>query len=165
MSDEKKSMSAAQIVMIVIATIMGMGMATCGACAMCVGMGASGVAKQERAKEMAIQDRLKDCANSEPYEWAAILQALKANEAKVAAIWKGNCMKVTGIVDGIAADFENKPVVMISGGEKWSFQKCHCQPVNQQKAMALKKGQRITAWGIGGNEIVGSLFLERCDWN
>lgn len=56
------------------------------------------------------------------------------------------------------------PAWALGTGERFTLTHCNCKPVDAQKALSLAKGQTITVWGIGGDEIVGSLDLDHCDW-
>lgn len=161
---EKQPMTAGKVIMIVVGVMFLLGLGTCATCAMCVGGAATQVAKDEQAKAFKVQETLKNCQNAEVVAWASVAAGLKDNEARVSAAWKGNCVKISGVVDSIDSDFNNKPVVRIGAGERFNLNNCHCEPEVPEKALSLSKGQKITVWGIGGNEIVGSLMLEHCSW-
>ena len=161
---EKKSMSTARVVMIVLGVVMLAGLATCGTCAVCVGGAATQVAIEEQKEAQRVAKALKRCGDVRTIPWAELAAALKENEAKVTAAWKGNCVKVSGVVDSIDSDFKDRPVVRIGTGERVSHKHCNCKPKDPAAALELVKGQDITVWGLGGNEFVGSLNLEHCEW-
>lgn len=163
----KKGVSAGKVVLIIFAVFAVLGIGTCGVCTMAVGAGAEAVAdaeKERQAKEEKAKVDAEKCRDSETVSWAAVAQGLKENEAKVASAWKGSCAKISGVVDSINSGFDDKPVVMVGTGERFSLQDLHCKPKDEKKALELKKGQQITVWGVGGGEVLGSLFLEHCDW-
>ena len=75
-----------------------------------------------------------------------------------------NFARITGIIASIESGLNDKPYVVIGSGEPPSFNRLHCRPKDPSRALALSKGHKITIWGIGGNELAGSLALEHCDW-
>lgn len=164
MVEEKKPMTAGKIILIVVGTIMLLGLGTCATCAVCVGNAAHQVAEDEKKREAQAIETLKQCAQVEVVEWRDVEAGLKENEARIAAQWKGNCVKISGVIDTINSDYKNEPVVVISSGERFGFRNCHCRPQQPDRALSLTKGKKITVWGIGGNEIIGSLTLDHCEW-
>lgn len=163
-SPQKKPMTTGKIILIVLAILAALGLGTCATCAMCVGAAGANVAKQEQEKKFKVEQTLKNCQTTEAVSWASIAAELKKNEAKVSAGWKDACAKVSGVVERIDAGFDNRPVVVIGAGDQFSLNDCRCNPENREKALALTKGQQITVWGIGGDEIMGSLALDHCEW-
>lgn len=161
---QKQGMGAGKIILIVVGVIALLLFGTCAVCTMVVGGAANAVEEKKKEEQFKVEQQLKDCQGAEVVEWAGIAAALKDNEAKVAAAWKGNCAKVSGVVEGIDSGFDDKPIVKIGTGETLSLNDLRCKPVDDQKALNLSKGQTLTVWGIGGDEIMGSLTLDHCDW-
>lgn len=160
----KQGMSAGKIIMIVVATVGTMTLGTCAVCTCMVGGAASSLEKERKAKEKREDEMLKDCSSARTIAWSEIARDLEENEARVASEWKGACAKVNGIVHRINSDFSDKPYVVINSGEQLTLHNLRCKPENHEKALNLAKGQQITVWGIGGNEVIGSLELNRCQW-
>lgn len=161
---QKQGMGAGKIVLIVLGTISVLLFGTCAVCTLAVGGAASEMEKEKKQEEARVQEQLKSCQDTEVVEWASIAAELDENEAKVAASWKGGCKKVSGVVDAVDSDFNDKPIVRIDAGGRPSMNNLRCKPVDDQKALNLTKGQEITVWGIGGDEVLGSLRLDYCDW-
>ncbi len=111
-----------------------------------------------------IHDKIAQCASTKTVKWSVIAANLQDNEARVVSIWKGSCAKVSGIIYRIHSDFTDSPVVTISSGKNFRYTRLHCHPQNEERALQLSKGQKITVWGVGGEEAMGNLSLEHCDW-
>jgi hypothetical protein len=160
----QKGMSAGKVVAIVLGVIALILFGTCAVCTMVIGAGASAVEKKQAEEKVQVGTQLADCAQTEAVEWSTVAAMLKDNEAAVASAWKGSCAKISGTVKSINSGIGDKPTVIIDEGERMSFDSLHCEPQDPQRAMHLRKGDKLTVWGIGGNEIMGSLMLEHCDW-
>jgi hypothetical protein len=159
-----KGMSAGKVVAIVFGVIATLLFGTCAVCTMVIGVGANAVEKKKAEEKIQVEKQLAECAQIEAVHWSVMAGMLKDNEAAVAAAWKGSCAKISGTVKSINSGIGDKTTVIIDSGERLSFDSLHCEPKNPQNAMYLSKGQTITVWGIGGNEVLGSLMLEHCDW-
>ena len=160
----KQGMGVGKIVMIVLGVLTFGGMTMCGLCTAAVGVGANAIEAEQAEAKVQLEKDLAACASEGSYMWLQLADDLKKNEAKTVASWKGNCAKISGIVSSIQSGFDDKPYVVVGGGEKFSLQNLHCHPRDSNKALELTKGQKIVVWGIGGNEIAGSLVLKHCDW-
>lgn len=160
---QKQGMSAGKIILIIFASIAFLGFGSCVVCGLVVGAGVNAVEEDRKEKEAQTEEQLKECVNADVVEWETIAEALEENEAKVVASWKGNCVKVNGVVNRIDSSAGDKPVVDIGTG-KTRFKSLRCRPRDHDKALELTKGQSITVWGIGGDEMLGTLYLEHCDW-
>lgn len=164
----KRGMSAGKAILIAIGLLTFGTLGTCAVCTVAVGTKVDEVQRnsEKRAAEARIELKktLADCAKIEALPWGTVAEAMKDNEAKVVAMWKGKCAKISGVVERIDSGLDDRPFVMIGTGQRITLGGLHCKPKDDAKARALSKGQRITVWGIGGNEMMGSLFLEHCDW-
>lgn len=160
----QKSGGALKTILIVLGTLFVLGMGSCVVCTGLAGMGANEVAKKEKKKAEEREEKLKDCKGESSKSWADLAKDLKENEAKVAKKWKGDCAKVEGVIQSIDSGFDDKPVIWISSGGQFEANRLMCKPDDEDEALELKKGEKITVWGIGGNEIAGSLVLEHCAW-
>ena len=160
----KQGMSVGKIILVVVGTISVMIFGTCAVCTFIVGSASSNIDKERKEKDKKETELLVECSNNISVEWASIADDLKSNEAKVASEWKDNCAKVSGVVDRIDSGFDDKPYVVIDDGDKFSAHNLRCKPEDPQKALSLSKGQRVTVWGIGGDEFLGSLVLNHCTW-
>ncbi len=161
---QAKGMSAGKIVLVVVGVLMVIGLGTCGTCALCAVGATAAAGEGQKKRDFQVQEQLKNCEATPAVAWSTVAAGLKENEAKVAAGWKGACAKITGVVERIDSGMGDEPVVGIGSGERFSMNTCRCKPQHKEKALALTKGQQITVWGIGGDEIIGSLELEHCDW-
>lgn len=123
-------------------------------------------ARRERAAEdKKFKEDLEKCgSSSEVVSVKDVMAMMETNEAKVSRMWKGSCVKVSGVIKSIDEGPLGGLVVLISDGSRLSLHNIHCKPVSEEKALELSAGNPITAWGVGGNEIMGSLFLDSCNW-
>jgi hypothetical protein len=156
----KKGMSAGKVVLIILGSV---GMLMFGTCATCSMLFATGAKKVQEAQDAEVA-KAKTCDAAPVRSWKDIAAQMKKNEMSIVSSWKGNCQKVSGVVNSINAGFDDKPKVNIDSGGQLEFDSLHCEPADAIKAGGLTKGQTITVWGLGGNEVAGSLFLEGCDW-
>lgn len=159
----KQGMGAGKIILIVFASIAFLGFGSCVMCGLFVGAGVNAVEEERKEKEAKTEEQLKQCVDAEVVAYSTVAAAMEENEAKVVAAWKGNCAKISGKVNSIDSSFGDKPVVDIGDGEV-RFKSLRCKPKDHDKALDLTKGQDITVWGIGGEEVGGTLYLEHCDW-
>ena len=79
-------------------------------------------------------------------------------------MYKGKIVEVNGIVDAIDSDIDNKAVVRLSEGDKFSIQNvsCYIDNDNQDKACELKKGQNVTIVGVADGETIGQPSIIDC---
>lgn len=167
MPPQKKGMGAGKVILIVFGVLGLMMFGTCAVCGAAIKSGADAVEEADKERKKTEEKKAAaadDCKNSDAVEWASVAKMLKENEAKAVSIWKGNCAKVNGVVDNVGSGIGDKPYVVIGTGEKFSLNDLRCKPKDEKKALELKKGQKITVWGVGGDEIMGSLQLDHCDW-
>jgi len=122
----------------------------------------SNSAREEKAR---VARELEECGKSpDVVKVSDVMAMMKQNEAKVSRMWKGSCVKISGIVKSVDEGPLGGLIVQISDGSRFSINNIHCKPTSEKKALELSSGNPITAWGVGGNEIMGSLFLESCSW-
>lgn len=121
--------------------------------------------KERAAEDKKFKKDLEKCGSSpDVVSVKDVMAMMEQNEAKVSRMWKGSCVKVSGVIKSIDEGPLGGLVVLISDGSRLSLHNIHCKPVSEEKALELSAGTPITAWGVGGNEIMGSLGLESCDW-
>lgn len=164
-------MGVGKIVLTVLGTLALLGLGTCASCAWFMGQVSSNVEEQRlaAARQLAEEKRaktelLQQCAETVPVPWSDIVTQLKANEVATVSRWKGNCVHITGTVEQIESTFNDLPRVIITTGEKYAVNRALCEPASFTKADSLRSGQRLTVWGIGGDELVGSLKIQDCTW-
>ena len=77
---------------------------------------------------------------------------------------KGKIVEITGIVDGIDSDIDDKAVVRLSDGDEFSFDTvtCYIDDENQDKACELEKGQNVTIVGEADGEVIGRPHIKDC---
>lgn len=160
-------MSAGKVVLIIFAVLGFMAVGTCAVCSMVVGGAAKSVSdsvQKMEDREKAKIEKAKSCKSADEHPLKNYQDLMAQNEAAFVAGWKDNCQKVSGVINSINAGMGDEPTVMIDNGGQMEFNGLHCKPADAAKANKLKAGQKITVWGLGGEEIAGSLFLEGCDW-
>lgn len=151
---------AAKIILMVFGGLALAGVGTCAVCSLAVGHAVDAAEAQEEVAATTASE----CASAEAVPWSSLAKRLDDNEAKVVAEWKSSCVKVRGVVQSISSGYDDEATVVIGNGDEFSFHNLHCEPKEHERALELKKGQRITVWGTGGDELLGSLILDHCDW-
>ena len=93
-----------------------------------------------------------------------LINAYKENEVKADKIYKDKIVEVNGIVDGIDSDMDDKAVVRLSDGDKFSIYtvSCYIDDENQDNACELKKGENVTIIGKADGEIIGEPVIKDC---
>ena len=93
-----------------------------------------------------------------------LINAYKENEVKADKMYKGKIVEVNGIVDGIDSDMDDKAVVRLSDGDKFSIYtvSCYIDDENQDNACELKKGENVTIIGKADGEIIGEPVIKDC---
>ena len=93
-----------------------------------------------------------------------LINAYNENEVKADKMYKGKIVEVTGIVDGIDSDIDDKAVVRLSDGDKFSIYtvSCYIDDENQDNACELKKGENVTIIGKADGEIIGEPVIKDC---
>ena len=93
-----------------------------------------------------------------------LISAYKENEVKADKMYKGKIVEVSGIVDGIDSDMNDKAVVTLSDGDEFSIYtvSCYIDNDNQDKACELKKGENVTIIGKADGEIAGQPCIKDC---
>ena len=94
-----------------------------------------------------------------------IIATYEDNEVKADAILKGKTIKVTGLVSGIISDITDSAVVTLApNGNEYTILAVHASGNSefQEKAMNLKKTQKVTLICIGDGEIAGAPMLSKC---
>ena len=122
--------------------------------------------KQDRVKrDKEVEKTNQKCIDeAEVVDASDIFAMMKQNEAALARSWKNSCVKVRGKVKGISEGVRGI-TVRVDDGQKFNIvDNIMCDPVDEKKALTLKKGQDIIVKGIGGAEVMGSLALKKCDW-
>ena len=93
-----------------------------------------------------------------------LISAYKENEVKADKMYKGKIVEVSGIVDGIDSDMNDKAVVTLSDGDEFSIYtvSCYIDNDNQDKACELKKGENVTIIGKADGEVIGQPSIKDC---
>ena len=93
-----------------------------------------------------------------------LINAYEENEVKADKMYKGKIVEITGIVDGIDSDIDDKAVVRLSDGDEFSFDTvtCYIDDENQDKACELEKGQNVTIVGEADGEVIGRPHIKDC---
>ena len=93
-----------------------------------------------------------------------LINAYNENEVKADKMYKGKIVEVNGIVDGIDSDMDDKAVVRLSDGDKFSIYtvSCYIDDENQDNACELKKGENVTIIGKEDGEIAGQPCIKNC---
>ena len=93
-----------------------------------------------------------------------LINAYNENEVKADKMYKGKIVEVNGIVDGIDSDMDDKAVVRLSDGDKFSIYtvSCYIDDENQDNACELKKGENVTIIGKADGEIIGEPVIKDC---
>ena len=93
-----------------------------------------------------------------------LINAYNENEVKADKMYKGKIVEVNGIVDGIDSDMDDKAVVRLSDGDKFSIYtvSCYIDDENQDNACELKKGDNVTIIGKADGEIIGEPVIKDC---
>ncbi len=84
------------------------------------------------------------------------------NEIAADNFYRGKKVAVVGKVTSIAKDFLDKPYVTLATGTM--FNSIHCDVVNASSLINLKKGQRATFVGKCRGMIMGSIFIDDCEY-
>ena len=118
-------------------------------------------------KQTSVSNEIENKKQMEPelsISATELINAYKENEVKADKMYKGKIVEVNGIVDAIDSDIDNKAVVRLSEGDKFSIQNvsCYIDNDNQDKACELKKGQNVTIVGVADGEIVGRPSIIDC---
>jgi len=162
---QPQGMSAAKIILIVLGTLVLIAVGTCGVCTAVVGIGASAVEEERKREDAQLEKDLEKCSKSDVMDWETVARMLEKNEAAAAKNWKNACARVSGVIRSIDSNVFDEPVVVIGTTDAgFESHTLRCEPDDHGKAAELAKGQEITVWGIGGDEIVGSLELDHCRW-
>ena len=93
-----------------------------------------------------------------------LINAYKENEVKADKMYKGKIVEVSGIVDGIDSDMDDKAVVRLSDGDEFSIYtvSCYIDDENQDNACELKKGENVKIIGKADGEIIGEPVIKDC---
>ena len=93
-----------------------------------------------------------------------LINAYKENEVKADKMYKGKIVEVSGIVDGIDSDMNDKAVVTLSDGDEFSIYtvSCYIDDENQDKACELNKGENVTIIGKADGEVIGLPSIKDC---
>ena len=93
-----------------------------------------------------------------------LINAYKENEVKADKIYKGKIVEVNGIVDTVDSDMDDKAVVRLSDGDKFSIYtvSCRIDDENQDNACELKKGENVKIIGKAYGEIIGQPVIKDC---
>ena len=93
-----------------------------------------------------------------------LINAYNENEVKADKMYKGKIVEVNGIVDGIDSDMDDKAVVRLSDGDKFSIYtvSCYIDDENKDNACELKKGENVTIIGKADGEIIGEPVIKDC---
>ena len=93
-----------------------------------------------------------------------LINAYKENEVKADKMYKGKIVEVNGIVDAIDSGIDDKAIVRLSDGDKFSIYtvSCYIDDENQDNACELKKGENVTIIGEANGEIAGEPVIKDC---
>jgi len=93
-----------------------------------------------------------------------LLSAYNDNEVGANAKYKGKVLLVSATIDSIAAGFNDDPYLVLKAGGQFEFNKpqAHLAKSEHDKAVELKKGQKITLKCIGNSELAGTPMLAKC---
>lgn len=94
-----------------------------------------------------------------------IIATYEENEVNADAILKGKTIKVTGLVSGINSDITDSAVVTLApNGNEYTLLSVHASGNSefQNRAITLKKKQKVTLICIGDGEIAGAPMLSKC---
>lgn len=94
---------------------------------------------------------------------AKILKEFEGNEAAADAKYKGQTLKVTGVVDKVDTEFwdEDEYVIQVSGGGQWAIWTVNCNDQSADVAASIKVKSPITV--IGKFDDGGDLGIELKD--
>ncbi len=168
---EKKEMSALRMALNIIGAIVLIMLMLFAVCGYVFSKGVEAVeeTKVERQKKIEsdkkeLQARLEECSKSEVVSVKDVMAMAEQNEAKLANMWKGSCVHVSGKVKSVDEGIMGETWVHLNDGKKFSFQGITCKPSSTEKAFDLVAGQLLRVYGFGGNEIAGSFVIDHCDW-
>lgn len=96
----------------------------------------------------------------------AIKAEMEKNEARLVHAWKkAGCATVVGKVISVSAGIGDQPFVSVGTGRKYELNSIvQCSPKVPEAAFALSKGQQLFFTGKTGDEVMGTLMLEDCEW-
>lgn len=97
-----------------------------------------------------------------------MINTYQENEVRADAIYKNKVIKMTGIVSSISSDITNEAVINFApNGDELSFNTLMASGDNDfhNKAVNLKKGQKVTLICLGDGEVIGSPLLKDCKFS
>lgn len=105
---------------------------------------------------------------AEPRTWGSWVALQRENEAAAIDAWRGECLRVSGIVRQVEPDHRDRPVVTLGTSDKGiELHTLRCRPAkgeHERRALALFVGQSLTVEGVGGDKRGGALELDECKW-
>ena len=103
-------------------------------------------------------------AQKEVYKTTAqqLYKDYEANEVAADEKMKGKLIEISGTVDSIDKDAFDNIVVHLKTGDAFSAAMVGMKDSEKQKAIALKKGAKITATCESSSRVMGSPALQKC---
>lgn len=93
---------------------------------------------------------------------AELFTMFSENEVAAKAAFDGQRIQVTGVIEEIALDFSDEPVVRLRTGERFEWVAIHLGDEGKQVAAQLAKGQKITVLCDRVNEVMGNPQVSDC---
>ena len=109
-----------------------------------------------------------ETASAAPTEPAITISAFElataydSNDAAADAKYKGKKLTVSGVVDSITKDVTDDTVIGLQGTNQFLSVHAEIDPSQEQKAIALTKGNSVTLTCTGAGEIISAPRLEDC---
>jgi len=147
MPQQKQSMSAGKIVLIILAVLMGGSILTCGMCTTCMAIGANEMEKEKELKEKGIDPdtgEKESVISTSPEE---LLSMYEDNEIGADNKFKGNLVRMSGRIDNIGKDILDQPYLTIEAGTGFSSVQCFLRSDQTGTAGSLSSGQSVTIEG------------------
>ena len=155
----KKGMSTAGIILLVLVILMALGG---GGCALCVCLGAKGIADQQSAED---QKNAEAKRNPVRVPLSTLLKEYKDNEVRADGQYKGKYVEVSGKVNDVKKDLVDHMYITIGTGQSFQIPQVQCYFDDKQKARAttLSKGNPVSIRG----RVEGLIFnvqLKDCEF-
>lgn len=168
----KKGTSPLVIVLAVIGGVMVLGV---GSCVVCVGIGAAGAAKATAEAEKASKNRpttLGESPTTTEQRPVAknvsvndLLSEYKANEIRADGRFKGEWVRVSGVVDSVKKDITDSMYVTVGTGQRFEIPQVQCFLTKSQEAHAasIDKGAKVTLTGkVSG--LMMNVIVKDCEF-
>lgn len=166
---QKQGGGALKTVLIVLATLFGVGALGVVGCVLCVGgtvAGAGAAAEkgaQIREKEEQQRIAVVKTAEAKTVALSTLLDDYKDNEVRADELYKGAFVTTTGKVGDVKKDIMDNMFVTVGTGKRFEIPEVQCTltPDNKSKAANLSKGDSVTVKGkVSG--LMMNVQLEDC---